>query len=100
LKKKNLQLQKKLSDLDMPVDEIKKLKLIHNKNMLLDQTKGVQYLNEVMEMIKEGFISRMDEGPLSREACVGLKIILTDAELHEDPVHRGPGQVLPAPSIT
>ena len=96
LKKKNLQLQKKLADLGMPVDEIKKLKLIHNKNMLLDQTKGVQYLNEVMEMLKEGFTKRMEEGPLSREPCIGLKIILTDAELHEDPVHRGPGQVLPA----
>ena len=96
LKKKNLQLQNKLSELGMPVNEIKKLKLIHNKNMLLDQTKGVQYLNEVMEMIKEGFINRMDEGPLTREPCVGLKIILTDADLHEDPVHRGPGQVLPA----
>ncbi len=96
LKKKNLQLQKKLSDLGMPVDEIKKLKLIYNKNMLLDQTKGVQYLNEVMEMLKEGFIKRMDEGPLSREPCVGLKMVLMDAELHEDPVHRGPGQVLPA----
>jgi elongation factor 2 len=96
LKKKNLQLQNKLSDLDMPVDEIKKLKLIHNKNMLLDQTKGVQYLNEVMEMIKDGFINRMDEGPLGREPCVGVKVILNDADLHEDPVHRGPGQVLPA----
>jgi len=96
LKKKNLQLQNKLSDLGMPVDEIKKLQLIHNKNMLLDQTKGVQYLNEVMEMIKEAFINIMDEGPLAREPCVGLKVILTDADLHEDPVHRGPGQVLPA----
>jgi len=96
LKKKNLQLQSKLADLGMPVSEIKKLKLIHNKNMLLDQTKGVQYLNEIMEMVKDGFTSRMDEGPLSREPCVGLKIVLTDAELHEDPVHRGPGQVLPA----
>jgi len=96
LKKKNLQLQNKLSDLGMPVDEIKKLKMIHNKNMLLDQTKGVQYLNEVMEMIKEAFVNMMNEGPLGREPCVGLKIILTDADLHEDPVHRGPGQVLPA----
>jgi len=96
LKKKNLQLQDKLSELGMPVSEIKKLKLIHNKNMLLDQTKGVQYLNEVMEMIKEGFTNRMDEGPLTREPCIGLKIILSDADLHEDPVHRGPGQVLPA----
>jgi elongation factor 2 len=96
LKKKNLELQNKLSELGMDVVEIKKLKLIHNKNMLLDQTKGVQYLNEIMELIKEGFVSRMDEGPLSREPCIGLKIVITDAELHEDPVHRGPGQILPA----
>lgn len=96
LKKKNLQLQDKLSELGMPVREIKKLKLIHNKNMLVDQTKGVQYLNEVMELIKEGFTNRMDEGPLTREPCVGLKVIITDSDLHEDPVHRGPGQILPA----
>jgi elongation factor 2 len=47
-------------------------------------------------MVKEGFISIMDEGPLSREPCYGIKATLVDAELHEDAVHRGPGQVLPA----
>ena len=96
LKKKNLEIQNKLIKLGMNTDEAKKLKLIHEKNMLLEMTKGVQYLNEVMEMIKEGFITRMDEGPLAREPCVGVKVSLVDAELHEDPVHRGPGQVLPA----
>ena len=96
LKKKNILLQEKLVKLGMNVDEIKKLKLIHGKNMLLDQTKGVQYLNEIMEMVKEGFMNLMDEGPLAREPCVGLKVSLVDAELHEDPVHRGPGQIIPA----
>lgn len=47
-------------------------------------------------MVKEGFRNVMDEGPLAKEPCVGVKVKLVDAELHEDPVHRGPGQVLPA----
>lgn len=96
LKKKNLELQKKLSNLGMDSDEIKNLLIIHGKNMLIDKTKGIQYLNEVIEMVKDGFVSIMDEGPICREPCAGLKISITDAELHEDPVHRGPGQVLPA----
>jgi len=96
IKKKNLELQKKLSELGMETDDIRNLLIIHEKNMLIDRTKGIQYLNEVIEMIKEGFVSIMEEGPLSREPCIGLKVVLSDAELHEDPVHRGPGQVLPA----
>jgi elongation factor 2 len=96
IKKKNLELQKKLSELGMKTEDIKNLLIIHEKNMLIDRTKGTQYLNEVIEMIKEGFINIMEEGPMTREPCIGLKVVLTDAELHEDPVHRGPGQVLPA----
>ena len=96
IKKKNLELQKKLSELRMENEDIKNLQMIHNKNMLIDRTKGVQYLNEVMEMIKEAFVNIMEEGPMAREPCTGIKVVLTDADLHEDPVHRGPGQVLPA----
>ena len=96
IKKKNLELQKKLSELKMENEDIKNLQMIHNKNMLIDRTKGVQYLNEVMEMIKEAFVNIMEEGPMAREPCTGIKVVLTDADLHEDPVHRGPGQVLPA----
>jgi len=95
IKKKNLELQKKLTELGMDSDEVKNLLLIHEKNMLIDNTKGIQYLNEIMEMVKDGFKSIMDEGPMGREPCIGLKVSLVDAELHEDPVHRGPGQILP-----
>jgi len=35
-------------------------------------------------------------GPLSRESCVKMKIKLHDVKLHEDSIHRGPGQVYPA----
>jgi elongation factor 2 len=47
-------------------------------------------------MVKEAFRNVMDEGPLCREPCTAIKVKLVDAELHEDPVHRGPGQIVPA----
>jgi len=38
----------------------------------------------------------MDEGPLAREPCDAVKVKLVDAKLHEDAIHRGPAQVVPA----
>lgn len=95
-KKSNVPLFKKISEFGMPYDESKKILLIHNKNVFMDLTKGIQYMNEVIEMVKEGFKSMMDGGPLAREPCTKVKIKMIDAELHEDPVHRGPGQIIPA----
>ncbi|MBS3052116.1 MAG: elongation factor EF-2 [Candidatus Aenigmarchaeota archaeon] len=95
-KKKQTEIMKKLIDLGMGSQEVKKIWQIYNKNMIMEATKGIQYLNEIEEMLKEGFRSVMDEGPLCKEPCIGAKITLVNAELHEDPVHRGPGQVLPA----
>lgn len=95
-KKKQTEVMKKLIDLGMGAQEVKKIWQIYNKNMIMEATKGIQYLNEVEEMLKEGFRSVMDEGPLCKEPCIGVKVTLVNAELHEDAVHRGPGQVLPA----
>ena len=96
LKRKNVELQNKLVKLGMSSEDAKNIKIIYKKNVLIDRTKGIQYLNEAMEMIKDAFKSVMEEGPLAKEPCVALKVSLVDAELHEDPIHRGPGQVLPA----
>ena len=95
-KKKKTDVTENLVKLGLKSDEAKNLVMIHNKCMLFDETKGVQYLNEVMELVKEAFVSMTDEGPLCKEPCTGVKITLVDAELHEDPVHRGPGQIIPA----
>src|SRR5437899_95994 len=65
-------------------------------NMLIDATKGIQYLHETMELIKEAYIEAMGKGPLAGEKAMGLKVRLVDAKLHEDSVHRGPAQVIPA----
>ncbi len=96
LKGKKVELFKKLSQFGMDYDEAKNVVLIHNKNVFMDLTKGVQYMNEVMEMVKDAFNNIMDEGPLTREPCTKVKVKLVDAALHEDPVHRGPGQIMPA----
>src|SRR2546422_860532 len=68
----------------------------HDTNMLIDATKAIQYLHETMELIKEAYIEAMVKGPLAGEKAMGLKVRLVDAKLHEDSVHRGPAQVIPA----
>ena len=96
IKKKNLELRKKLEELGMSREDAKNVILIHNHCMFLDCTKGIQYLNEAMEDIKNAFKDVMDGGPLAKEPCAAVIVRLHDAELHEDAVHRGPAQVMPA----
>jgi elongation factor 2 len=96
VKKKNVELQDKLAKLGFDRDESKKIKEIYKKNILLDMTHGVHAILEIMEMVKESFRSAMDEGPLAREPCAAVKVMLVDAKLHEDAIHRGPAQVIPA----
>ena len=80
----------------MTRDEAKGLIDVSNRSVFIDGTHGVQYLNEVMELLIEGFEDAMKDGPLAREKCTGVKVVLTDATIHEDPVHRGPAQIIPA----
>ncbi|MEM2977113.1 MAG: formate--tetrahydrofolate ligase, partial [Thermoplasmata archaeon] len=89
-------LAKKLQELGMSKEEAKGVVAIHMTNILLDMTKGIQYLHETMELIIEGFKEAMDRGPLAAEKVRGLKVSLVDAKLHEDSIHRGPAQVIPA----
>jgi len=93
---KGTEMFKKISNYGMDYDEAKNIAVIYNKNIFIDMTKGIQFMNEVIEMVKDAFKSVMDEGPLAKEPCTKIKVKLVDAELHEDPVHRGPGQVMPA----
>ena len=80
----------------MDREEIKKYLDIYNKNILINATKGIQYLNETFEHMKNAFRDVCNEGPLAREPCLKLKVKIVDADLHEDAIHRGPAQVIPA----
>ncbi|MHA1214931.1 MAG: GTP-binding protein [Candidatus Hodarchaeales archaeon] len=64
-------------------------------NFYVDATKGVQYLREVKDYIVQGFRWAAKEGPLCGEPFYGIKFMLEDVKLHEDPVHRGAGQIMP-----
>ncbi len=77
-------------------DEAKSVKDIKGTNMLFDMTKGIQYLNETMELIIEGIHEALAGGPLADEPVQNLKMRLVDVKLHEDAIHRGPAQVIPA----
>ncbi|MCQ2070414.1 MAG: elongation factor EF-2 [archaeon] len=89
-------LAKQLMDLGMPDVEAKGVVGFKNNNVLVDCTKGIQYLHETMELVKQSFEEAMTKGPLANEKVAGIKIKLMDAKLHEDTIHRGPAQIIPA----
>jgi elongation factor 2 len=89
-------LARQLQDLGMDKEEAKGVVSFKDTNVFLDVTKGIQYLNETMDLAKQAFEEAMNLGPLAQEKVMGLKIRLVDAKLHEDGVHRGPAQVIPA----
>lgn len=95
IKKKNVELTEKLIKLGMDREDAKRVKMIYNRNVLIDATYGVHAILEIMEMVKQAFKEAMDEGPLAREPCAGIKVKLVDAKLHEDAIHRGPAQIIP-----
>lgn len=78
-------------------DEAKRIWAIDEGiNVFVDKTTGVQYLREIKDTIIQGFRLAMSEGPLSMERVRGIKVVLHDAVVHEDPAHRGPAQIFPA----
>ncbi|MCX8194609.1 MAG: elongation factor EF-2 [Candidatus Micrarchaeota archaeon] len=85
-----------LVECGLPREEAKSVLDIHNRNIFINDTRGIQYLNEIMELLIQGFEEAMDLGPLAKEKVVGVKVRIVDALIHEDPVHRGPAQIIPA----
>lgn len=94
--KDKVALRDQLVSAGLDKDEAKNVVSILEGNMLLDMTKGIQYLRETMELVQEGFKEVMLNGPLAKEKCRGIKLKLVDVKLHEDSIHRGPAQVIPA----
>jgi elongation factor 2 len=85
-----------LIDLGMSKEESRGLYSIVGTNLLTNVTKGIQYLHETRELLIEAFQEAMTLGPRTREPVMGVKVRLVDAKLHEDAIHRGPAQVIPA----
>ncbi len=96
IKKKDLELRDKLVECGMDSKTALKVKDFFNGNMFLDTTRGQVHVGEVIEMLLDMFEDVMSKGPLAREPCLKVKVMLTDMKLHEDAIHRGPAQVYPA----
>ena len=65
-------------------------------NMLIDETKGVQFIQESMDSIRSGFDDVIHSGPIAHESVRGVKFVLHHFVPHEDPAHRGLAQLMPA----
>ena len=87
---------RQLQELGMPKVDARGVVSIHGPNVFTDVTRGKQYLYETMELISQSFVDAMGKGPLAAEHIRGLKVRLVDVKLHEDAIHRGPAQVIPA----
>ena len=78
-------------------NEAKGVVAVHsNGNLMVEVTKGVQFLQESLDSMRSGFEDVMQNGPLAYEYCRGLKIILHHYVPHEDPAHRTFAQLMPA----
>jgi len=64
-------------------------------NLMMDCTKGVQYLNEIKDSVVAGFQWASKEGVLCDENLRGVRFNLYDVTLHADAIHRGGGQIIP-----
>lgn len=95
-KKHKDEVQKKLAELGWDKEHSKGVFHISGLNIATDVTKGIQYLFETKELIKEAIDEVVVRGCRANEPLMGVKVRLVDAKLHEDAVHRGPAQVIPA----
>ncbi len=96
LKKKAEDVWNKLSELGISNEEARQYREIYKGNVFQDRTRGLVLLPEIIESIMDGWKLVVDGGPLAKEPMMKTKIILHDAKIHVDHMHRGPAQIYPA----
>ncbi len=96
MKKRKENIVEVLTEKGMSRDDARKVKSIYKGNILIDSTRGIVYINEIIEMIMQSFKEVMDSCPLTREPGDKIIVRIMDAKLHEDSIHRGPAQIIPS----
>ena len=86
----------KFAEFGLEKNLMRKIYAIHGTNIFVNDTKGIQNLHETRELMIEGFNDVCKKGPTADEPLMGVMIRLVDAKLHEDAIHRGPAQTIPA----
>ena len=92
----NMEDRKKLEGAGMDKDAARKVVATYGDNIFMDATKGIIHIGEVIDMCVEAFNEVMKNGPQAKEEVMGVQVVLADTVLHEDAIHRGPAQVIPA----
>jgi len=64
-------------------------------NVVVDASKGVQYMNEIKDSVVAAFQWATKEGVLCDENMRGVRFNVNDVVLHTDAIHRGGGQIIP-----
>jgi elongation factor 2 len=64
-------------------------------NLLVDMTKGVQFMNEIKDSCVAAFQWATKEGVLCEENMRGIRFNVLDVTMHADAIHRGGGQIIP-----
>ncbi|HIG20031.1 MAG TPA: elongation factor EF-2 [Candidatus Poseidoniales archaeon] len=90
------ELGRKFAEYGMDKDMMRKTYAINGTNVLVNDTKGIQYLHETKELLIEAFNEVCKKGPIAEEPLMSVMVKLKDAKLHEDAIHRGPAQTIPA----
>jgi elongation factor 2 len=91
------QMAKLLREKGWSADEAKNVSAVDiSGNILVDETKGVQFIQESMDSIRSGFDDVIHSGPIAHETLRGVKFVLHHFVPHEDPAHRGLAQLMPA----
>jgi elongation factor 2 len=65
-------------------------------NLMVDETQGIQYLNEIREHVNGGFQYYTRKSVMCDEQMRAVRFNLRDVTLHPDSIHRGANQIMPA----
>ncbi|MEC8874460.1 MAG: elongation factor EF-2 [Candidatus Thermoplasmatota archaeon] len=86
----------KFAEFGLDKNLMRKIYAINGTTILVNDTKGIQNLHETRELIIEAFNDVCKKAPIADEPLTGVMMRLVDAKLHEDAIHRGPAQTIPA----
>jgi len=86
----------KLIECGIEKETAKRIWALNNGCVIINRTRGIIHLIEVKELVIQAFLDATNAGPLAKERVTGAFIYIDDATLHEDAIHRGPAQILPA----
>ncbi|MHA1786484.1 MAG: GTP-binding protein [Candidatus Helarchaeota archaeon] len=66
---------------------------IEGSNMLVNGSLGVQRLDRIKSYLVSTFVDFINRATLANEPGLGIKVVITDATVHEDSTHTRAGQI-------